>query len=166
MGLSASDGLVRGDDEVHPDVVDGVAEARQPPVAGEPSSTSRRSRSRICSVVARTVSGGTGEPGPAGAAPSSTSSGCSRRRNGGRASWSGSTAAPNAISRSSWTALSVSHPLRRPSARVIPPQRKQERFFGGSVPTLCRHSASDRSRPAVLHADCKRSDIDNAQRVT
>jgi putative transposase len=35
---------------------------------------------------------------PAGAAPSSTSSGCSGCRSGGRASWSGSTAPPNAIS--------------------------------------------------------------------
>src|SRR5919204_3799641 len=40
---------------------------------------------------------------PAGAARSSTCSGCSASRSGGRASWSGSTAAPNATGRSSPT---------------------------------------------------------------
>src|SRR5215216_668243 len=57
---------------------------------------------------------------PAGAARSSTCSGCSGCRSGGRASWSGSTAPPNATSRPSRTGTGRSEPSCAGSAAPIP----------------------------------------------
>jgi putative transposase len=66
-----------------------VENARLKRIVADRSCGSRRSRS---------WGGETGEPAPAGAAPSSTCSRCSASPSGGRASWSGSTAPPNATS--------------------------------------------------------------------